>query len=291
MLIDIKYRGIKITNQQLDYIKQLIKDNPNLSRRALSKKLCRAWNWVQQNGYLRDMVCRGYMLELHRAGYITLPEKKHNPPNPFVNRKKPQLIDIDKTVVSGKLQRHIPIEIKQVKYTEKEHLFNSLIQYYHYLGYCHPVGENLKYIIFKNERPVACFAFSSAVRHLKPRDSFIGWNREKRKQNIGYLAYNTRFLILPWVNVKFLASHLLSMISKRISSDWEIVYNHPVYLLETFVDTSLFKGTCYEAANWIYVGNTTGRGKNAKTYKPTKTIKAIYVYPLRKDFQKRLQND
>ena len=201
------------------------------------------------------------------------------------------MIDIDKTVVSGKLQRHIPIEIKQVKYTEKEHLFNSLIQHYHYLGYCHPVGENLKYIIFKNERPIACFAFSSAVRHLKPRDSFIGWNREKRKQNIGYLAYNTRFLILPWVKVKFLASHLLSMISKRISSDWEIVYNHPVYLLETFIDTSLFKGTCYEAANWIYVGNTIGRGKNAKTYKPTKTIKAIYVYPLRKDFQKRLQND
>jgi hypothetical protein len=291
MGLDIKYRGIKITNQQLDFIKQLIKDNPNLSRRALSKKLCRAWNWVQQNGCLRDMVCRGYMLELHRAGYITLPEKKRNPPNPFVNRKKPQLIDIDKTVVSGKLQTHIPIEIKQVKYTEKEKLFNSLIQYYHYLGYCHPVGENLKYIILKNERPVACFAFSSAVRHLKPRDSFIGWNREKRKQNIGYLAYNTRFLILPWVNVKLLASHLLSMISKRISSDWEIVYNHPVYLLETFVDTSLFKGTCYKAANWIYVGNTTGRGKNAKTHKPTKTIKAIYVYPLCKDFRERLQDD
>lgn len=291
MLLDIKYRGIEITNQQLDFVKQLIKDNPNLSRRAISKELCRAWNWVQPNGTLRDMICRGFMLELNRAGYITLPEKKRNPNNPLVNRKKPQHIAIDRTVVSGKLKQLIPVEIKQVKYTDEERLFNSLIQYYHYLGYCHPVGENLKYIIFSNERPIACFAWSSAVRHLKPRDTLIGWNREKRKQNIRYLAYNTRFLILPWVNVKFLASCLLGLISKRISSDWGKVYNHPIYLLETFVDTSRFKATCYKAANWIYVGNTTGRGKNAKTHKPTKTIKSIYVYPLCKDYKERLQND
>lgn len=291
MLLDIKYRGIETTKQQLDFIKQLIKENPNLSRRALSKELCRAWNWVQPNGSLRDMICRGFMLELHRAGYITLPEKKRNPPNPFVNRKKPQQIAIDKTVVCEKLKQLLPVEIKQVKYTNEEKLFNSLIQYYHYLGYCHPVGENLKYIIFSNERPIACFAWASAVRHLKPRDTLIGWNREKRKQNIRYLAYNTRFLILPCVNVKFLASYLLGLITKRISSDWGKIYSHPIYLLETFVDTSRFKGTCYKAANWIYVGNTTGRGKNAKTHKPTKTIKSIYVYPLCKDYKERLQND
>lgn len=291
MLLDIKYRGIKITYKQLDFIKKLIKDNPDLSRRALSKKLCLAWNWVQPNGTLRDMVCRGFMLTLYRAGYITLPEKKRNTNNPLVNREKPQPVDLNNTVVNAKLNSLLPIEIKQVKYTEKEKLFNSLIEYYHYLGYCHPVGENLKYIIFSNERPIACFAWSSAVRHLKARDTFIGWKSNTRKKNIGYLAYNTRFLILPWVKVKFLASHLLGVISKRISSDWKKVYNHPLYLLETFVDTSRFKGTCYKAANWIYIGNTTGRGKNAKTHKPTKTIKAIYVYPLCKDYKERLQND
>lgn len=291
MLLDIKYRGINITYGQLDFIKQLIKDNQNISRRALSRKLCQTWNWIQPNGSLRDMICRGFLLELQRAGYLTLPEKKFNPPNPFLNRKKPQLIDIDKTAISGKLEQLIPLEIKQVKYSEQEPLFNSIIQHYHYLGYCHPVGENLKYIIFSRGRPIACFAFSSAVRHLKPRDTFIGWNKEKRKQNIRNIAYNTRFLILQWVNVKFLASHLLGLIQKRISKDWEKAYNHGIYLLETFVDTTRFKGTCYQAANWIYVGNTTGRGKNAKTHKATKTIKAIYVYPLCKDYKERLQNE
>jgi hypothetical protein len=237
------------------------------------------------------MVCRGFMLELDRAGYISLPAKKKNPPNPFINRKKPKQYTIDKNKIDDVLQKLLPIEIEQVKYTDKEKLFNSLIEEYHYLGYCHPVGENIKYLIFSKGKPIACFTWSSAVRHLKPRDTYIGWDAETRKRNIHGIAYNTRFLILPWIKVKNLASYLLGLLSKRISNDWLTIYNHKIYFLETFVDTNKFRGTCYQAANWEYLGHTTGRGKNAKTHKATKTRKAIYGYSLCTDFRQRLCND
>jgi len=258
MNLEFRYRGKVVTSKDIAFIKQLIGNNPDASRWALSKKLCLAWNWVQPNGVLKDMVCRGLMLELHRAGHIRLPAKKRRVANPFVNRKRPEKVTIDQTPIDTKLSKIKPLEFRQVRRTTSEKLFNSLIEQYHYLKYCHPVGEQLKYIVYFQQRPIACLAWSSAPRHIGCRDRFIGWSAHSRKKHIHLMAYNTRFLILPWVYIRFCASHILGRMAKVISKDWQSIYNHPIYFLETFVDKERFAGTCYKAANWIYLGDTTG---------------------------------
>ena len=288
MELDVKYRGLVASTEKVALIKKLIEENPNISRRALSIKLCQEWNWRQANGQLRDMVCRSFLLRIEEAGYIKLPPRKI--PSSFV-RKKPPFIDIDQSPVHSPLSKMKPFQILQVRRTPYEKLYNSLIQQFHYLHYTQPVGEHLKYVIFSNQRPVACFAFSSAPRHIGCRDKFIGWSQDIRKKNIHLIAYNTRFLILPWVRVKYLASHLLSRMACLLSKDWQMLYNHPVYFLETFVDTERFRGISYHAANWIYLGKTTGRGKNDQTKKPNRSIKAVWGYPLCKDFRKLLQGE
>ena len=283
-----KYRGKIYTQDDIESINQLIQENPDDSRRKLSQKLCRLWGWVQPNGALRDMVCRSFMLELDRAGHIKLPPKRCSPANPLANRKKPTRCNIDQSAINGKLSDIQPLHIYQVRRSDKEKLCNSLIEQYHYLGYTQPVGEHLKYLIYSNDRPIACFTWSSAPRHIGVRDRFIGWNADLRKANIHLMAYNSRFLILPWVNVKFLASHLLGQMAKRIAEDWYSLYKHKVFFLETFVDTERFSGTCYKAANWIYLGDTKGLGKDNKTGKVNRSIKAVYGYPLTRDFRERL---
>jgi len=285
MSLQFKYRGKMVTSDDVAFINRLIGENPSDSRWALSKKLCRAWNWVQPNGALKDMVCRGLMLELHRAGHIRLPAKKHHVNNPFVNRTKPTKVTIDQSRVDGKLSEIKPLQFSQVRRTVSEKLFNSLIEHYHYLGYCHPVGEQLKYIVYSQQRPIACLAWSSVARHIGCRDRFIGWSAHSRKAHIHLLAYNTRFLILPWVRVGCLASHILARMAKIVCQDWQAIYRHPIYYLETFVDKQRFAGTCYKAANWIYLGDTTGRGKNDHTNKVNRSIKAVWGYPLSKHFR------
>lgn len=288
MDLEIKYRDKIATTEDVEFINKLIADNPCDSRWRLSQKLCMAWNWVQPNGALRDMVCRGFMLALHRAGYIKLPPKKSAPNNPFKKRKKPDDIVIDETPIFTTLKKVRPLKFRQVRRTSSEKLFNSLINKYHYLGYCQPVGEHLKYIVFAGQRPVACLAWSSAPRHIGARDRFIGWNAQDRKKNLSLMAYNARFLILPWVKIPHLASHILGQMIKILPKDWEGLYNHRVYYLETFVDKERFKGTCYKAANWICLGDTTGRGKNDQTKKQNRSIKAVLGYPLITDFRKHL---
>jgi len=285
MSLQFKYRGKMLTSDDVAFINHLIGENPSDSRWALSKKLCRAWNWVQPNGALKDMVCRGLMLELHRAGHIRLPAKKRRANNPFVNRTKPAKVAIDQSPVDGKLSDIKPLQFCQVRRTVTEKLFNSLIEHYHYLGYCHPVGEQLKYIVYSQQRPLACLAWSSAPRHIGCRDRFIGWSAHSRKTHIDLLAYNTRFLILPWVQVRCMASHILACMAKIVCQDWQTIYHHPIYYLETFVDKQRFAGTCYKAANWIYLGDTTGRGKNDHTNKANRSIKAVWGYPLNKHFR------
>ena len=286
--IILKYRGKTATSSDIDFINNLIEAHPNASRYALSKELCKEWNWVQANGALRDMIARGFMLALHREGHIKLPPRKNRPNNPFVNRKKPEKIKIDQTPVNERLANIQPIEIKQVRNTSDEKLFNSLIQFHHYLGYCHPVGEQLKYMVCIKHRPIACFSWSSAPRHIGARDRYIGWTKKNRDQNLSLMAYNSRFLILPWVKVPHLASHLLGLMARNISKDWEKIYNHPIFFLETFVDTERFLGICYKAANWKYLGDTTGRGKNEKFGKQTRSIKAVWGYPLTKNFRSHM---
>ena len=291
MNVRLKYRGRVVTDADVAFIEELIAAHPTLSRRALSQKLCEAWNWVQPNGCPRDMVCRGLMLALHRAGHITLPAKQHAPPNPLAKRCKPAAADIDCAPLCGSLKILRPLRFDQVRRTRDESLFNSLIEQHHYLGYTQPVGEHLKYLIFAQDRPIACLAWSSAPRHLGCRDRFIGWSAESRRNNIHLIAANIRFLILPWVEVPHLASHILGHMARVLPRDWERLYSHPVHFLETFVDTERFRGTCYHAANWIVLGRTTGRGKDDQTHRPNRSIKDVLGYPLSRHFRQLLSQE
>jgi hypothetical protein len=285
----LRYRGKNITAEEVRFIRELIAQHPQSSRRRLSARLAQAWNWVQANGAPRDMVCRGLMLALHRAGHIELPPPRFKALNPLATRAKPQpLLDLNWDPVQGPIKELGALRIRQVRRTPEEKLFGSLMETHHYLAYTQPVGEHLKYLIHAQGTPIACMAWSSAPRHLGPRDRFIGWSPTQRKAQIHLVAYNTRFLILPWGRVEHLASHLLGKVAKVISADWERLYHHPIHLLETFIDPDRFPGTCYRAANWIHVGLTTGRGKDAPTRKANRSLKQLWVYPLRRDFRDRL---
>ena len=283
-----RYRGRKISAEEIVFIRRLIAAHPGASRRALSTKLCEAWQWKQANGAPRDMVCRGLLLMLHRAGEIELPCVRFTPPNPLVRRPRPAPVLMDTTPLQEPLSQLGPLRFQQVRRTGDEPVFNSLIEHHHYLGYEQPVGEHLKYLVWVQGRPVACLAWSSAPRHLGSRDRFIGWSAQARRRNLRFVAYNSRFLILPWVQVEHLASHLLGHMARRLSGDWEQVYGHPIYFLETFVDPQRFRGTCYRAANWVLMGYTTGRGKDDQTNRPNLSIKEVLGYALTPRFRQLL---
>jgi hypothetical protein len=284
----LRYRGRAVTGADVRFINELVAKHSADSRRQLSVKLCEAWGWRQPNGVPRDMVCRGLMLELWRAGLIQLPAVKQRPPNPLTTRARPLAPQVDCTPISASLRELGPLSFRQVRRTSEEATFNSLLESYHYLGYTQPVGEQLKFIISSPMGPVALFAWSSAARHLGPRDRYLGWSIEARRQNIRFLAYNTRYLILPWVHVEHLASHLLARMTRILPAEWQKVYDHPVHFAETFVDTTRHRGTCYRAANWVFLGRTQGRGKDDLTHKPNRTVKDVLGLPLVRDFRERL---
>jgi len=282
------YRGQHIGGEEIAFIRQLIRGRPELSRWKLSRELCEAWQWKQANGALRDMVCRGLLLALDRSGEIQLPPIRRRVRNRLAERARPEPVIPDKRPVRGPLASVTPLEFAAVRRTSEEPLFNSLLEQYHYLGYEQPVGEHLKYLVKSNGQAIACLAWSSAPRHLGCRDRFIGWSAEARRRNIHLLAYNTRFLILPWVRVEHLASHILGQMAQRVPRDWQRLYAHPIYWLETFIDPARFHGTCYRAANWQVLGLTSGRGNNAPTMRPTRPVKQMLGLPLNAKFRELL---
>jgi len=292
MSLECRYRGRVITPQDIVFIRQLIAENPSASRRRLSEKLCEVWEWKQANGALRAMVCRGLLLMLHRAGEIELPPVRFKTLNPFLRREPPAPMLIDMSPITGTLTELRPVEFRQARRTADEPLFNSMMEQHHYLAYEQPVGEHLKYLVWARQhgsfRPIACIAWSSAPRHLGSRDRYIGWDAEARRRNIRFIAYNTRFLILPWVRVPHLASHILGRMTSVLSEDWQRIYHHPVYFAETFIDPGRFRGTCYRAANWQVLGLTTGRGRNDQTKKPNRPIKQVLGLPLTARFRELL---
>ena len=301
-MAEFRYRGREIRQEDILYIRSLIERYPGESRRKLSARLCEAWQWRQANGALRDMVCRGLLLMLERAGQIALPPVSYVRHNPLSRRARPEPVLIDKTPIEDPLCKLQPLGFEQVRRTAQEPLFNSLMEEHHYLGYEQPVGEHLKFLVSAQPpqrrgpvagdpgagRPIACLAWSSAPRHLCSRDRYIGWDGAARRSRIRFIAYNTRFLILPWVRVEHLASHLLGRMAARISDDWQQMYGHPIYFLETFIDPERFRGTCYRAANWVLMGRTTGRGKQSNSYVPNRSIKEVLGYPLTKHFRELL---
>jgi hypothetical protein len=228
------------------------------------------------------------MLALHRTGEIELPPPRRQSANPLVVRRRPLPVLVDRTPLRARLADLKPLEFCSVRRTADEDVVDGLLEEHHYLGYTQPVGEHFKYLVLAKGRPVACFAWSSAPRHLGPRDRFIGWSREARKRNIRFLAYNARFLVLPWIEVKHLASHLLGRMARRLSGDWEGLYGHPIHYLESFVDPERFEGTCYRAANWHFLGPTTGRGKDDHTNRPNRSLKEVLGLPLTKRFRELL---
>jgi len=285
----IKYRGRAFTTREIDQVREVIASNSDKSRRFISQELCRQWGWTQPNGLLKDMVCRGLLKRLETEGLVVLPPRKQNPTNPFLHRRKPERIEIDQSPLEAPFASIKPVELVSVRRTAQEKLYNSLIEHHHYLGYSPQVGEHVKYIAYSHDRPVACIGWCSAPRHIGCRDRHLGWNQEQRKRNISLIATNTRFLILPWVCVPHLASHLLGLCARTIGRDWQRLYHHDIVWLETFVDPERgFRGTCYKAANWIYLGLTTGRGKDDRTNKVNRSLKYVFGCPIRKDFRRTL---
>jgi Domain of unknown function (DUF4338) len=282
------YRGRSVTDEQIAFIRQRIQQRPEVSRWKLSRELCEIWNWKQANGVLRDVVCRGLLLKLDRAGQIALPPIKRRVRNRIAERARPELITIEECPFQGALSELQPLEFLQVRRTPEEALFDSLLEQHHYLGYERPVGEHLKYLVQARGQAIACLAWSSAPRRLKLRDRYLGWSHEARERNVHLLAYNPRFLILPWVRVPHLASHILGRMAKIVPQEWQRFYAHPIYWLETFVDTARFAGTCYRAANWIEIGTTEGRGHRAATREPTRSRKRMLGLPLHRRFREIL---
>jgi len=278
-------QGRKTTEYDIQLVQKLLKSNPDWSRTRLSQELCRQWNWRNPKGQLKDMACRSFLLKLEQRGYITLPASRirggipKNPVTDVPHRTDP---------IHGELKSIAPVTIEPVDNSHLK-LFHCLLSRYHYLGFRGTVGQNMKYMVFdKLGNPLACLLFGSAAWKSAPRDRFIGWSHSAREANINLLTNNTRFLILPWVRVPHLASHILGQVTRRLNRDWVEKYGHPVYLLETFVEKERFSGTCYRAANWICVGQTKGRSRNDRDFKLKVPVKDIYLYPLVSNFREVL---
>lgn len=283
-------QGRCITETDIGLIRRLLTDNPDWNRSQLSRELCERWDWRNDKGRLKDMAARTLLLKLERLGQIRLPSR-HKPGRP--NRRGfviPEKMAHDTTPIETDLNRLRPLRIEQLDTGDARlPLFNYLLHRYHYLGHQRCVGENLKIMVSnRTGRLLACMLFGSAAWKTRSRDVFIGWNRASRERNLTLLTNNTRFLILPWVRVRHLASHLLSRICREVSGYWMEKYGHPIYLLETFVERDRFRGTCYRAAGWTHVGTTTGRSRNDRDQTLSVPVKEIFLYPLRNDFRGRL---
>lgn len=281
-------QGRKIAPEDIELINKLIDTNPSWGRTRLSKELCILWDIRSANGSLKDMSCRNLLLKLQKQKLLTLPAPKKKANNDKRNSSI-RLVLHNTLPVQASLKEIAPVQIKLVDDRSELDLFKCFLSAYHYLGFSGTVGENLKYMVYdSSDRPLACLLFGSAAWASGPRDSFIGWDKEKRGKNLSLVTNNTRFLILPWVSVKYLASHILSKVIKRIKDDWTAKYGHPLYLLETFVERDRFAGTCYKASNWTRVGETKGRSRNDRLHNIEVPVKDIYLYPLVKRFRKVL---
>lgn len=229
----LSYRGRQIREPDVVFLREFIAQHPGLSRNALSIQVCQAWNWVQPNGQLRDQVCRSLMLALHRAGHIQLPAPRIKAVNnAILHQRVSQLEFCDSSPIEGSLASLGPLEIRLVRRAEGEDTFNSLVSQYHYLSFSRPVGEHLKYLVLAGERPLACMAWNSGPLRLTLRDEFVGAPRAAYAHNLHLIAYNSRYLIVPWVKVPHLASHILGRIARRLSADWQALYHHPIHLLK-----------------------------------------------------------
>lgn len=276
---------------ELARIRGWLTAHPDWNRTRLSRELCAAWDWRNGAGRLKDMACRSLLLKLEARGRILLPPRQRPSVNGRRNRSASEVAH-EASPIQGSLSDLRPLELSPVGEGSREaDLFGFLLARHHYLGHRNCVGENLKYLVRERAgRPVACLLFGSVAWQCRPRDAFIGWKPEQRRRQLHRLANNTRFLILPWIKVRFLATHVLGAACARLSADWRCKYGHGIELLETFVQEDRFAGTSYRAAGWIPVGATTGRGRNHPEHTARVPVKEVWLKPLSRDFRGRLSS-
>ena len=281
-------QGRELRAEDIGLIRDLLAQHPEWGRTRLSEELCRLWDWRNGQGRLKDMACRTLLLKLERAGLIRLPKRRGPSSNGSRNRNVP-FVDHATEPILCALADLRPLTVSVVEPGSKDlELFNCLLGRYHYLGHRNTVGENIRYLVrSRTGRTLGCTLFGSAAWKCAVRDGWIGWTRSARERNLGLLTNNTRYLVLPWVRVPHLASHLLGLIARRIRADWQAKYGHPVHALETFVDRR-FRGTCYRAANWVRLGQTQGRSRNDRKHSMQVSVKDVYLYPLVADFRREL---
>ena len=286
-------QGRKISGVEISEITSLIEANPLWSRYRLSRVLAQRWQWYSAAGQLKDMAARSLLQKLHQRDLIALPERRRGP----VGRTPPVSFEPFDAVVPesvvGDLSWLQPLEIQVVGPKQPDYqLFRRYLAQHHYLSYGGPIGENLGYLIRSCAGvELACLLFGAAAWQCAGRDQWIGWSAEQRAAGLQFIANNSRFLILPWVRVEHLASHILAQIARRIAADWQKRYHHALHLLETFVQPDRFRGTCYQAANWIRVGQTTGRTRQSRRQRDNLVHaprKDIYLYPLVSDVRREL---
>jgi len=278
-----RYCGRDFSADELLAITRLIEHNPASHRADLSRRVCVMFNWLKPDGGLKDMACRVAMLRMQDDGLFTLPASRIRCP-----RRRPEFIATPATDAQTPLLLPVhelaPLSLRQVTGTVNSRLWNEYIARYHYLGYTPMAGSQLRYFVFEGDRLLALLSFGASAWKLAARDRFIGWDDEARQKNLQFVINNARFLILPWIQSKGLASKILAIINRQLPGDWQQRYGYRPVLMETFVETPRHRGTCYKAANWINVGKTSGRGKKCHTHKPILPIKDIWLYPLRKNF-------
>jgi len=282
-----RYSGRVFGPQEIERVRAIIRAHPQVSRQQLSYRVCEVFGWRKPDGSLKDMSCRVALLRMHREGLIELPPPSHkvNPCRSFGQRTA--------QAEPGPLLEAAVHELGALRLERVERktgaLWNEYIDRYHYLGYKPLPGAQLRYFAYAGgERLVGLLGFGAAAWKTGPRDEWIGWSREQRRRNLGAVVNNARFLILPWVRVKGLASKLLAMAARGLPEDWAGCYGYRPVLLESFVEVERFQGTCYRAANWTCVGQTQGRGKLGDHRLAQVPIKTVWVYPLVRDFRERL---
>jgi hypothetical protein len=285
-----RVQGRDIGDEEVALVRGLIADHPGWSRNQLSLALAEAWNWRTATGRLKNFAGSSLLIKLEKRGLIRLPERRRPPPKRLVRPADPDLPWPEPEPITQPLRELLPLSLEPL--STKQPRYASLAQHlvrYHYLGLRRSVGENMAYLARDRQgRDVGCALFGAAAWRVNPRDEFIGWDEPTRAERLSWITNNVRFLILPWVQVPHLASHLLARLTRRLATDWLAKYGHPVHLVETFVDRSRFKGTCYRAANWTCVGQTQGRSRQDRHRTLIVPVKDVYLYPLTPSFRKEL---
>ena len=289
-----RYSGRKFTPKELALIREVVENFPGLSRKELAQTVCELLGWKRPSGGLKGQECREFLERLELAGALTLPEKQQG--RPVGSRTRVPVTargDRGRDLI-GEVSEFAPIEIEAVETADQRLLFRELVGRHHYLGHAVPFGAQLRYLVYASKPDrmvVGCVQFSSPAWRMAVRDAWVGWDDGTRRRNRQRVLNNSRFLILPWVRVKNLASSVLSLAVRRLCVDWPRRYGVEVLLVETLVDTSRYSGHCYRAANWIRLGETTGRGRMDREHlRHGASTKAVLVYPLRKDAAHRLRD-